>query len=802
MKKLILTVFGILMVAVVFAQSSYPLVKISDIQKVNQQDLAAGNDASPMLGDTVQLEGIVTFDPCLYGLSSGPNRLGTFLQDTAGGPWSGIHVEIDPGAIGLSDLAQLDQDTTFIDNFKKGNFVRCTGIVTTYSNFTQVVLLPIETQILSLGTVPPAHVTTIDTFSKADGAGGQIAQVTTGEQYEGMLVEFHNVTITNVSTFAGGTRINWAVQDANGNLINIRDVSGWFRNDQQDNYCTQPTATPWQFPLPNEGSQLKWIKGVIWDYALGGVRTYWITPRDTVDIGPLAAAAPVIRDVSRDPVVASSTQPVTISAYIEDPDGSITKASLFYSKGQGNTNFTEIPMVNTSGNNYSASIPAANQNNQFVNYWIRAIDNSNDTTDYPATNSTSLFYITKDGGITKISDLQYTVSPSGASIWAGDSIPNMNIHAVVTASQKTYDLGVVAIQDSRNPYSGIFLQGATGDSLSTLNRGDSIMITSGTVTESYGLTYLTSPTFKKLGKGHMPAPITGLNPDSINAQVSNQAEAYEGMFLRFDNVTVVDTNADASSGSNYGEWRINTSNSLPGMRCDDLSNDIASNFNTDSLSVGQNLSYIQGILDFDFGDFKLLPRNKSDIGGFKTNYPKQITVFAFLNLNGNDVYLNIDDANNLITTGSPLAAGTDVSALVPTIEFQGDSISPAKGVAQDFSDTVYYTVTAPLDGSTKTYAVVVDVATGIDAPANINSLQLAPNPTNGRFNVDLNVSKAGDYHVKVINIIGSMVADKNYHATVGKNIIPMDISNLPQGVYIVNIESKAGNFSKKLQLIK
>lgn len=50
--------------------------------------------------------------------------------------------------------------------------------------------------------------------------------------------------------------------------------------------------------------------------------------------------------------------------------------------------------------------------------------------------------------------------------------------------------------------------------------------------------------------------------------------------------------------------------------------------------------------------------------------------------------------------------GTVLTALTPTIVHNGASISPASGVAQDFTNPVTYTVTAA-DGSTKAYVVTV-----------------------------------------------------------------------------------------------
>jgi len=50
--------------------------------------------------------------------------------------------------------------------------------------------------------------------------------------------------------------------------------------------------------------------------------------------------------------------------------------------------------------------------------------------------------------------------------------------------------------------------------------------------------------------------------------------------------------------------------------------------------------------------------------------------------------------------------GTDVTSLTPTITYKGKSISPASGVAQDFTSPVTYTVTAA-NGSSQAYVVTV-----------------------------------------------------------------------------------------------
>jgi len=68
----------------------------------------------------------------------------------------------------------------------------------------------------------------------------------------------------------------------------------------------------------------------------------------------------------------------------------------------------------------------------------------------------------------------------------------------------------------------------------------------------------------------------------------------------------------------------------------------------------------------------------------------------------------INEIEKTITVDN-IPNGTDVKALVPTITVSEKStVSPASGVAQDFSKPVVYTVTAE-NGSTATYTVTVNI---------------------------------------------------------------------------------------------
>ncbi|QMW01734.1 PQQ-binding-like beta-propeller repeat protein [Spirosoma foliorum] len=98
-------------------------------------------------------------------------------------------------------------------------------------------------------------------------------------------------------------------------------------------------------------------------------------------------------------------------------------------------------------------------------------------------------------------------------------------------------------------------------------------------------------------------------------------------------------------------------------------------------------------------------------GGSTTNpgtksSAKSITAFAFNGLNPT-VTATIDATAKTIS--ATVTAGMDVTKLVPTITVSDKAtVSPASGVAQDFSKVVTYTITAE-DGSTQAYLTTVTV---------------------------------------------------------------------------------------------
>lgn len=626
MKKLLL-LSTISILCFQYAQAQYPLVSIHDLQYIDAPSLAAGIDTSIYYKDTVQVEGIVTFDPCDYGLSTTGSRVGTWLQDAAGGSFNGVHVLIDAAAIGLSNLNTLNNDVQFIDNFQVGNKVKCTGIVSSFGlssapvpGNTQILILPVASSITGIGqTIPAPPVVNISDFSQNDGTGGQIIQRTTGEQWEGTYVQFNNVQVVDISYGTGSSigRVFWSIQDQAGNKIQIRDVSGWMRNDTSDNFCTATgsnTPVLWDV-APYANATISFVRGQIVEYcSTTSGCSYAVSPRDFTDIGVVTAAPPIISNLHLSNPVPSTTETQTVSATITDVDGTVSGATLYYSVGLGNTTFSSVAMTG-AGSTWSGTIPAIATDSVYVNYWIKALDNSGNHANYPDSLATGTFYWVNNSGINSIKDVQWNPTGNGTPIYANKTISDLNIEGIVMSTTGFLDLGYVTIQDGVGPWHGIFMR---GQNLSTLHRGDKIKITKAKIYENFNVTYLDSTTYSLVSSGNpLYDAYMGLSTESVRLAVFDQTEPYEGSLVGFNNVYVVNQNPD--DPSTFGEWSVdvNTTDNL-GMRCDDYSNDIGFDFGLDSLSLNQNLDYLYGIMYYSFSNWKIMPRNKNDIEGYAT----------------------------------------------------------------------------------------------------------------------------------------------------------------------------------------
>lgn len=651
----------------------FPLRSIDSIQWVHPDTLLTGKTLSRYAGDTVRVRGLVILNPRDHALST--SWKATYLVDTMGladGVWKGLLVRLP----NLADSSAVG----FFSNFQVGNIVECTGVVAEYqdaspnSGETQLNLIGVASSVLGFATPPaprPSFMNLFMVYDPNNPAVPQQIQKPTGEGYEGMYVQFNNVLVTNVSTFSGG-RVSWMLRDASGSEINVRDAVRFFRPPFVSSTASVP-PNPGAPVFVQQGKVFSHMRGVITETNFGTLYPrYEIIPLTPSDLGAVMASPPFISRWKATPAVPRTSNPVIIGARIVDLDGSVSSAKLFYAPGVSGGVYDSLPMTLVAPDSFQATIPGSvfTQNGAYYHYYIRATDNQNNNGVQPDTIQSFGLFRVMNGGINRVSEIQETPVVGGRSIYADVVLDSMQLRGRIMSTLDPSDYGRIIFQDGVGPWTGITLRPDNNGStdIDTRLRGDSIWIKKALVVEDFGITTLEVLDYDYIAPGQ-PYQAFRVPIDSVIARRYNYTEPHESSLLIFDSVYVVNQNPDAPS--NFGEFSIYPDSSqASGLRVRGgvtlSSLDLGQNFNTDSLTFRQRLNFIQGILTFNFSNWKLQPRNRSDVDGFGTStgtsvrplgrweesaikaYPNPATDQLYLEIplkNAGDVRIRVMDAS-------------------------------------------------------------------------------------------------------------------------------------------------------------
>jgi hypothetical protein len=578
----------------------------------------------------VRFTAVVLSDPFNSGLANVTNnridRVHLFVRDVAAASdpagIRGYVIQIVDGA--------YDAPGNDILKLAPGNVVKFTGSLAYFGNQAQLSPTTIELLARDYRTLYPAALgqpvpVSIDYLNKpgsADTANPNNPQATlnfanfplNASEYvrlEGLQVE------TNT---AFGQRFNVTYANQARNVFVYQgDTSIRFRNDRNSNTTYQSggfnvRSTP--YVPPSVGSRVN-VVGFTLPYTSDFVN--YFNPNVSIQIVPfedgdvvVTAGAPAVAGLTNASALVKGNAAETVTVNVQAaPGATLSSVVLNYRRGTTGA-YTAVTMTagtpTASGTPYTAQIPAtALTDGSFIQYYAAATDNQNRTT-----NSDTRSFRVLTGGIRKIEHIQRTATGgTGDSPFTGATFTangDFDLDAVVMSRPDTS--GFVSIQDdpSLAAWSGIVLEPNTQNR--TLRRGDRIRITAATVIESNGQTRLTNVTWTKTGTTTPYAHKVVTTTDLADAST---AEAHEGMLVRVNNVTVTSTNADAPS--NFGEFLVRSDGAAASatVRVDDFSSAIPRNLNN-SLRVGTRYRYIQGLLDFSFGNFKIEPEVLSDLG--------------------------------------------------------------------------------------------------------------------------------------------------------------------------------------------
>lgn len=617
MKTKLLFILILISGSLIFAQN-YPNISIRDIQFLPNDSLSAGRDGSLHVGDTVQVTGVVmvspvvdpTFDrrPIMWAGS----RWQTYLRDTnfTFTEWAGLNI--------IQNDTSAAAQGTLMDLLDTAQVVTITGVVAEFGQQTQLNVLTNPLTPIQFHGVKPSRGEPLEiTIADLNTGTPPVGNLLTGEKYEGMYVIIRNVITSDRNTSTG----TFAINDGQGNQIFIHDQSGYFtrRNHQLRT-----------FDPPIDGTTIQYIRGVVGHF--NNPSRYVLRPMYPDDL-LIGQSPPSITNIRRNIDLIGPNDAVTITATITDIDqgGDVTEAKVRYRINGGN--LSELNMVEGLNNLWSATIPAVGLDSALVDFYIWAKDNDGMIATNPIdTLKNKYFYLVLNRPLT-IYDVQYSPFGSGFSAYNNYRV---TISGVVTAD--TSDLQGdgnlisrrVYMQDGVGPWRGIWVGGLAADQL---HRGENVTV-SGLIRESNSNTMIDSITSVVINSSGNPLPdFVTVSTSDIGTLTNGTifAEQYEGVLIKYLNVTVTDENADGNPGpggggnSNFGEILVADNSNIDTRVELQEGNHPYHNLWTAGLDtvpgnirVYQNSTFeeISGILFYSFSNYKLVPRKADDFVGY------------------------------------------------------------------------------------------------------------------------------------------------------------------------------------------
>jgi hypothetical protein len=589
MKIRLIFFFAMLLCISGYAQTS-DTVSIYDIQYQHTDSLIKNGDKkSPYEGDTVTVTGIVMnrtmLDSTVRMLNASANAV--YLQDPAYNEYAAILVRYTPS---VSNKAFNDLDT--------GLVIRVTGVVQEYQQTTQLNISSFQAEdVIGWQNRPePIEITLDSIVEKGTGAYKAIA-----EKWEAMRLKVKDIVVIEPSVGSGSGAGTFKVVDANGTWVTVYNQSNYFRGKTS----------------PNEGTALEYVIGHLSTSTQYGNELNPVYPNDR-KFG--SVVPPTISNVLRDSAAVTYGQEVNVSSEIKDVDGQVIAAELYYSVNGSVP--TKVNMTKDSTDTWKGKIPAINDSS-YVEYFIKATDDQLNTIVNPSDTSKSRYsYFVLNRPLT-IWEVEYSPRGSGYSSY--------QVYVITVSGIVTSDTNYIFIQDGSGPWCGINL--FLTDSVKI---GDHITVT-GRVEESFYQTRITAITsfVRNSSNNPLPEPVV-LATEDIDKAVNNsvEAEKWEGVLIKYNDVTISSINADGNPGpdegstgnQNFGEMFISDGSGVDTrVELQDgarhkyhnlWSADLANNPNLVELHEGDKFSSITGYLEYTFSQYKLVPRYDTDFEGY------------------------------------------------------------------------------------------------------------------------------------------------------------------------------------------
>ncbi len=490
--------------------------------------------------------------------------------------------------------------------------------------------------------------------------------------------------------------------------------------------------------------------------------------------------SPIIQNVVFNPEIPLGSDPVSVTADITD-DGLVDSAFLVWCPNDAlPADWDTIAMVITSGDVYTTvmDIPAQDVDTVFVH--IFAVDDEAGVSEY-----TDFYTILPTPSLYEI---QFTQADPANSPFEGMVVRTTGI---VTANDTTGTDDGFFFQDSASTWNGIYVHDFNENDV---KRGDSIVIMA-EVDEYFNLTELKNiVSIEIIASGKdLPSPLV-IAPGEV-------AEPYEGVLVQLQDVKVTATRDEVG----FGQFGITDGTDTILVDDDMIRADV----------VKDSVYTLTGIITYSFGEYKLLPRDITDIDGYiKVNMApeiKSITISPVEPTEDDAVVLSFtvtDDGEDPIPADAvSVMYGTvegtyDMEAVITVDGFDATKFSAT--IPQMAPGMVYYKITAadtdsenPLTAEVKG-SYEVDVVIGITSYTT-GTIEIFPNPNKGEFILEISQVAEGAVNLSVLDVQGRIVETQVLHHAAGEtfrsNIM---LQNADKGLYILLLENDGNKYHKRL----
>jgi len=140
----------------------------------------------------------------------------------------------------------------------------------------------------------------------------------------------------------------------------------------------------------------------------------------------------------------------------------------------------------------------------------------------------------------------------------------------------------------------------------------------------------------------------------------------------------------------------------------------------------------------------------------------------------------------LLPSGAGTVNGTNMNVTIDWVmNWEGSATLKVKGV-NDCGEGIF----------SQAFSILCSVCTGIDESTLKTGIEVYPNPSKGIFYMKFNAN-LGQADIRVVNMLNEVFEYKTINSHSG-DIVPLDISEFPEGIYFLSIRAGGSEIIKKI----